>query len=104
MKARRQQPKPPAFVGPHDIRCIACGERRDPPIWRVCQSCTLEGLRKMAATIQPDYTPTTEADVYLYPRELEIIERYQGDHANHDAMFDIVHPIAEADKRKHGLA
>lgn len=36
MKSKQSGKSRPPFVGPFDVCCLGCGERRDPPIWRVC--------------------------------------------------------------------
>lgn len=129
---KRHQPNRPLFVGPHDIRCRGCGERSDPPLWRVCQTCRAESLAKLARQLEPAFSPPDNqpgrargvvvltgdeafaaipddawqsgpTDIYPCLAATEIVEAYQGDHANHDIMFDIIHPIAEADKRKYRL-
>lgn len=55
------------------------------------------------AALPDDGWPAGETDIFAYLREAELIESYQGVHINYADMFDIIHPIAEADKRKYGL-
>ena len=90
-----------------DRPCYVCGRTiLVPPDMHLCPDCRREEYDTLAKRLDPSFVPSTDTDVLVMLRPLEIIHAYQGDHPNHDHMAAIIYPIAEAEKaavrRKYG--